>query len=225
MNLLAVDTSSELISFAVVLKGKVIFDFNRRKKHAASRLIVYIKNALKKLGLSVKDFDAFCVGKGPGSFTGLRISFSIIKAFSISLEKPVIGIGSFFGCAAQIKHKYERIAVASDARRNLIYGAPFRVKDGKIIREKKEALYKPDDFLERYKDYTLCTYDSFLRNKASQVDHTINVYPKDIWPKAKYLAMLAKEYYLEEKFTPLRKLEPLYIYPRDCQVKRIAVSV
>ena len=151
--------------------------------------------------------------------------FALIKAFSASLDRPVIGIGSFFGCVAQIKDKYERIAVVSDARRNLIYGAPFRVKDGKIIREKKEALYKPDDFLERYKDYTLCTYDSSLRNKAFQVNHTIDVCPKDIWPKAKYLAMLAKEYYLEEKFTPLKKLEPLYIYPQDCQVKRITVSV
>ena len=224
MNLLAVDTSSELISFAVVLKGKVIFDFNRRKKHAASRVIVYIKNALKRLGLSIKDFDVFCIGKGPGSFTGLRISFSIIKAFSISLGKPVISIGSFLGCAAQIKHRYERIAVISDARRNLVYGVPLRVKDGKIIRERKESLYKLDDFLERYKDYALCTYDSFLRDKVLHINRGIEFYPRDIWPKAKYLAILAKDYYLEKKFIPLKKLEPLYIYPRDCQVRRIAYN-
>ena len=90
MNLLAFDTSTELISLAVMLKGKVVYKYSRRRKYGASSLVIYIKNALDKLNVKLNVFDAFCAGAGPGSFTGLRISFSIIKAFGAALDKPVI---------------------------------------------------------------------------------------------------------------------------------------
>jgi len=219
MNLLAFDTSTELISLAVMLKGNVVYKYSRRKKYGASSLIAYIKSALDKLGVTLNTFDAFCVGAGPGSFTGLRISFSIVKAFSAAMEKPVISISSFKTCAAQLGDKYGRIAVIADAKRNLIYGAPFKKRSGKITREKKEALYPLDDFLKKYREYTFCTYNSFLRERTLLADDSLNFYSKDVWPRADSLILLAKDYHLEKKFTPLEKLEPLYVYPKDCQVK------
>ena len=220
MNILAFDTSTELISLAVMLKGNVVYKYSRRKKYGASSLIMYIKSALDKIGISLKVFDAFCVGAGPGSFTGLRISFSIVKGFSVALGKPAISISSYTVCAAQIGNKYEHIAVIGDAKRNLIYGAPFREKSGRIIKEKKEALYSLGDFLKKYRNYTFCTYDSFLREEALSADSSLSFYSKDVWPKAEILALLAKDYYLGKRFTPLERLEPLYIYPKDCQIKR-----
>ena len=224
MNLLALDTSTELISIVAMLKDKVVYAHNRRKKYGSSKAIVYLRRGLEKLSLEPKVFDAFVIGAGPGSFTGLRISFSVIKALSMALNKPVISMGSFFSCAAQMKDSPQRIAVISDAKRNLIYGAPFRIKSGKIIREKKEALYLLDDFLREYKEYTFCTYDSLLREKALLIDSSLDFYHKDVWPRANNLAVLAKDYYLAKRFTPLDKLEPLYIYPKDCQVRKPAHS-
>ena len=221
MNLLAFDTSTELISLAVMAKDKVVYRYSRRKKYGASSLIKYIKSALDKLGIALNEFDAFCVGAGPGSFTGLRISFSIAKAFSAALDKPVISIGSFNNCAAQMGDRYKRIAVIADAKRNLIYGVSFRQRGGKIIREKKEMLYSLNDFLRKHSGYTFCTYDGFLREKALLADDSLDFYPKDVWPRADRLILLAKDYYLEKKFTPLEKLEPLYVYPKDCQIKKI----
>ncbi len=221
MNILSFDTSTDFISFAVTIKGKVVYKYSRRKKYGASSLIVHIKSTMDKLGISLNAFDAFCVGAGPGSFTGLRISFSIIKGFCAALDKPAISISSFENCASQLKDKYKHVAVIADAKRNLIYGIPFKVKSGKIIREKKEALYHPDDFIKEYKDYVFCAYDSFLREKILVMNNSLNFYSKDIWPEAGNLALLAKDYYLEKKFTPLEKLEPLYVYPKDCQVRKM----
>jgi len=225
MNLLAFDTSTELISLAVMLKGNVVYKYYRRKKYGASSLIADIQSALDKLGATLNTFDAFCVGAGPGSFTGLRISFSIIKALSVALEKPVISISSFKACAVQLGNKYERIAVIADAKRNLIYAASFRRRGSKITREKKEALYPLDDFLKKYRGYTFCTYNSFLREKALLADDSLDFYSKDVWPKADNLILLAKDYYLEKKFVSLDKLEPLYVYPKDCQIRKIVYGV
>ncbi len=221
MNLLGIDTSTEFISFAIMINSEVIFEFNRRKKYGASEVIVHLKNAIERLSISLKDFNAFCIGKGPGSFTGLRISFSIIKAFSLSLNKPVVSIGSFFSCVNQLKSKHKKVAMFSDARRNLIYGAPFIIKNGKIMRERKENLYSLEEFIRRYSSYTFVTYDAFLREKALSIKKDLNFYPKDIWPRARFLLMLSREYVLNKKFTSLDKLEPLYIYPKDCQVRKI----
>jgi len=83
MNILAVDSSTHNTSLCIECDGEVRFDFNRRLKFGASKLINFIDKALKKSSLGLEDIDTFLVGKGPGSFTGLRISFSIIKAFMV----------------------------------------------------------------------------------------------------------------------------------------------
>jgi tRNA threonylcarbamoyl adenosine modification protein YeaZ len=218
MNLLGIDASSENISFALMKDKDVIFDFNRKMKFGASRVISYIEKYIRKGILNLKEIDAFIVGAGPGSFTGLRISFSIIKAFSISLNIPIISIGSFFSSAYPFKEKYKKIAVISDARRNLIYGTSFLVKDGILYQEKKERLVTIEGFAREKRDYFFVTSDIYLREKVLKIDRKIKFYPRVIYPKAKYLLLLAKDSYYKKKFTPLEKFEPLYIYPKTCQI-------
>ncbi len=224
MNILSVESSTERVSFAIMIKGEVCSVKSYYKKQSASEIIVHIKHELERLCLSVSDFDAFCVGAGPGSFTGLRVSFSIVKGFAFALDKPVISIGSFFSCAYQIKDSLDRIAVIADARRNLIYAAPFRVSGGKVIREKKEGLYVLDDFVRRYKNYTYCTYHSYLREKIELKYGGVKCYPADIWPGADVLVSLARDYYRRGRFVSLNRLQPLYIYPADCQVRKVSIK-
>ncbi|MFH1768984.1 MAG: tRNA (adenosine(37)-N6)-threonylcarbamoyltransferase complex dimerization subunit type 1 TsaB [Candidatus Omnitrophota bacterium] len=221
MNLLAIDTSTEMVSIAVMLKGRIVFDFNRCENYGASRLVVYLKDIFDKLSLKAKVFDAFVVGAGPGSFTGLRLSFAVIKAFSMAVNKPVISTGSFLSCAWQVKDKFRRLAVVSDARRGRIYAAAFKTGGDKVRREKKEALYTPLDFISKHKDYTFITCDRRLRDVLFAQEDAVDFYRKDIWPKARALLSLAGEEYKKGRFTPMDKLQPLYIYPDDCQVKAI----
>ncbi|MBU0896337.1 MAG: tRNA (adenosine(37)-N6)-threonylcarbamoyltransferase complex dimerization subunit type 1 TsaB [Candidatus Omnitrophica bacterium] len=219
MNLLAIDTSTENISLSIMWKGNIVFDFNRRIRFGASRLASYIDRYLKSLSLSLDKFDAFVIGAGPGSFTGLRISFSVIKAFSISLNKPIISIGSFISCAYPFIKSQENIAVISDARRQLIYGAAFKLKGGIPRQEEKEKLISPGEFMKEKSDYLFVTYDEHLRNQALGLHSKINFYPRNVYPKARYILLSAQRHYFERKFTPLEKLEPLYLHPKTCQVR------
>ena len=218
MNLLGFDTSSPNLSLAIMKKGKLTYEFNRKIRFGASKLIIYIDKALKKTRLKLKDFDAFVIGAGPGSFTGLRISHSIIKALSYSTNRPIITIGSFFACAYQLCQSKEKIAVVADARRNLIYFSSFKCKNNKLQRQTKEKLIALEELGN--KSELFVTYDQHLRTQIVKDNKRINFYPKDIYPKARYLLELAKEKYKRSDFVRVDRLEPLYIHPKTCQIRK-----
>jgi tRNA threonylcarbamoyladenosine biosynthesis protein TsaB len=220
MNLLAIDTSSENISLSVMRKGKICVDFNQRVKFGASLITPLIEKSLKEASLSLDKIDAFVVGAGPGSFTGLRISFSIVKAFTCAIGKPLIKIGSFLSVAYPYKDKHEKIAVISDARRSLIYAASFKVKRDNLKMEGKEKLVNLDDFIKEKKDYFFITYDEHIREQVLKLNPKIDFYSKKVWPKASYLLELARDYYKKSEFTSLNRFEPLYLHPKTCQIRK-----
>jgi len=220
MNLLAFDTSSYNLSLALLKKDKIVVDFNRLLKFGASSLIPTLEHYIKNSSMDLKKIDAFVVGEGPGSFTGLRIAFSIAKAFNASLKKPVIKIGSFFSMAYPFKDKYDRIAVISDARRNLIYAVSFRCRGGQIKKEGKEKLMLLSEYIKTHQDYFFITYDKNIREEALSLNPKLNFYSRDVYPKAKYLLELARLSYKKKEFIPLDKLKPLYLHPKTCQIRR-----
>jgi tRNA threonylcarbamoyladenosine biosynthesis protein TsaB len=220
VNLLGIDTSSENLSFCIVKDGHTHFSLNRRLKFGASKLIQYIDKYFSQSPLKLKDIDAFILGAGPGSFTGLRISFAAVKALSLALNKPIITVGSFFACAYPLRNKCERLAVIADARRSLIYGATFKVLGGKLKREGKEELTDLKTFMKKCKDHLFISYDKDTRDAALAINPGIRFCPKDIYPDAKYLVSVGKDYFLKKRFVPLNRLEPLYLHPKTCQIRK-----
>lgn len=220
MNVLAVDASSSNLSLYIRYQGGKEINFNRRMKFGASKLISYIGRSLKKAKIGLADIDAFVIGSGPGSFTGLRISFSIIKAFTIAKNKPAITIPSFYSCAYPLRKRSEKLAVISDAKRNLIYLSCFNSKGGSLTKQGRERLITFDQLIKIAKDYLLVTYDSDLRDKILSLNPKLDFYSQDVFPKAKYLMPLAELYYNRGKFTTVDKLKPLYLHPKTCQIRK-----
>jgi tRNA threonylcarbamoyladenosine biosynthesis protein TsaB len=167
----------------------------------------------------LKDFDALVVGRGPGSFTGLRIGFSVAKAFSVSSGIPVISLGSFFSIAYGFRGRYDKIAVIGDARKGLAYTAAFAVKKGKIAITEKEKLCDLASFIKNKDGYFLVTSDANLIEQSRKLGACSLFHPAPFYPDAKNLAMLAQDLFVKKKFTPLDKLEPLYLHPKTCQIR------
>ncbi|MCD6228783.1 MAG: tRNA (adenosine(37)-N6)-threonylcarbamoyltransferase complex dimerization subunit type 1 TsaB [Candidatus Omnitrophica bacterium] len=222
MVLLGIEASSEVISLGAVDNQKVIFKFKKRMKKGASYIVAYLEKCLKRNSLKWKDIDSLVIGKGPGSFTGLRVAFSVVKGLVVALNKPVIGLGSFFSIAYKLRSKFHKLAVLCDARRSLIYATTFRVKNcSRLLKERKENLYSLEEFIQLYPDYLYVTYHNHIREKAKEVFSQINFYPVDVYPEVIYLLEVAKDFYRKRLFTPLDRLEPLYIYPKECQIKDV----
>ncbi len=220
MKALIIDSSSPNLSFSIFSAGKIIADFNHCYNFGASKLISFLDESFKRNHITAEDFDILAIGYGPGSFTGLRISFSVVKAFSLALKKPVITIESFYLMAYPFRKKYKKIAVISDAKMGLIYGCSFKVKDENLVKEQKERLVNLEEFIKGKSDYFFITYDMDLYKKVSDSNPGINSYGKAVYPNAKNALSVIEIMYKKGKFVNMDKLEPLYLHPKTCQIRR-----
>ncbi len=219
MNILAVDSSSENLSISMLWQGRVLFDFNRCLKFGASKLISFIDRSLRKHHINLNAIDVFALGMGPGSFTGLRASFSVVKAFMVALKKPAVCVESFYSMAYPFIGEHRKIAVISDARRGLVYATTFLAERGLLKKETKTSLATLKDFVHSKSGYFFVTYDEHLYKELSELNPKISFDPKIVYPRAKHYLEIAQNLAGKKKFVDIDNLEPLYLHPKTCQVK------
>lgn len=95
MKILAIDTSSKTCSVAITEDMKKIIELHSDDERTHSiKLMPMIDEAFRSTGLILKDMDLLACCLGPGSFTGVRIGISTIKAFADVTNIPVVGVSS-----------------------------------------------------------------------------------------------------------------------------------
>lgn len=123
MKVLSLETSSEICSVSIIENDKVLCDktINNGYTHSQN-LIPLLSDTLKDSNISLKDIDAFACDIGPGSFTGIRIGLSTIKAFRDVFDKPLIGVSSLEILAYSIKNNNtDFICSIIDAKNENVY--------------------------------------------------------------------------------------------------------
>lgn len=127
MNLLAIETSTELCSVALALGGVVhVSEAHAGQRH--SEMLLDMVHALcAERGLDLKQLDGFAFGAGPGSFTGLRIACGVVQGMGFGLGKKVVGVTSLEALAEQAGT--QRVVAALDARMNETYFAAYERDD------------------------------------------------------------------------------------------------
>ncbi|MCP4604237.1 MAG: tRNA (adenosine(37)-N6)-threonylcarbamoyltransferase complex dimerization subunit type 1 TsaB [Proteobacteria bacterium] len=92
----------------------------------AETLLPRMNEILAWGGYRVQDVDLVVFGRGPGTFTGLRIGLSTVKGLALALDVPAIGISSLEALAFSIRRD-GLVATLIDARRSELFGALFEV--------------------------------------------------------------------------------------------------
>lgn len=132
---ICIETATNLCSVALCNSSGIISlkESNDFKSHA-SMLTVFIEEALKEKGIVAKDLEAVAVGKGPGSYTGLRIGVSVAKGIAYGASIPLIGIETtlsmFWGMAGKAEaitgdEENTLFCPMIDARRMEVYNAIY----------------------------------------------------------------------------------------------------
>jgi len=123
LRLLAVETSTELCS-AALLRGDELFveELLAPNQHA-ERLAPMVRRLLARAGLAAGDLDAFAFGQGPGSFTGLRIACGMAQGLAFGAARPVVPVPSLLALAEQANAS--RVVVGLDARMGETYLAAY----------------------------------------------------------------------------------------------------
>lgn len=101
------------------------------RRHANVELVTTLDAALAQAGLARGDVDAYVVGRGPGSFTGVRIGISTAKALAYGANVPLYGASTLDASAWTAWRAGVRglLGVAADAMRGEVYPALYRLDD------------------------------------------------------------------------------------------------
>ncbi len=141
---LAVDTTSELGSLALVEGGKLLAQSALRSADGYGHLIFQAVEALLadcRRGLS--QVDCFAAAAGPGSFTGIRVGLAAMQGLADALSKPAIAVSTL---RAEAWHGSANLrAAAIDARRGEIYG---RLYTGSLDAAGRETVMDPGAWLD-----------------------------------------------------------------------------
>lgn len=125
MRLLAIDTSAEACSAALYLDGEIAERFAIQPQRQSELILPMMDELLAAAGLAVADLDALAFGRGPGSFTGVRIATGVAQGAAFAADIPVVPVSTLAALAQghlrETGHAW--VLAAFDARMNEVYWA------------------------------------------------------------------------------------------------------
>jgi len=125
------ESSAKPASVAVCSNGELLGQNFQNSGLTHSRTLLSMADSLlKNLGISAADIELFAVSRGPGSFTGVRIGVSAVKGLAWGLNKPVCGVSTLEAMAYQTPVPDVLLCPVMDARRDQVYNALFRWRNG-----------------------------------------------------------------------------------------------
>lgn len=126
MKALAIDGASPIISFlAVHEEKKALLSLDLFMKQS-EKLIPSIEIVLKEVELEAKDLEFLALTEGPGTFTGLRLAYSALKALSLSFNIPLYVIPTLDVYAESFLSWDGLLLTALDAKKNRFYTSMYR---------------------------------------------------------------------------------------------------
>ena len=155
MNLLAFDTSTEIMSIAVsrISDGRVLQwqSTGAGGAQASTGLIAGILDLMRQAELELGALDAICFGSGPGSFTGLRTACSVAQGLAFGAGVLVLPVASLLAVAEEARftaldHVAQGTVTALlDARMDEMYCATFAFEAGQWTELQASHLQRPED--------------------------------------------------------------------------------
>jgi tRNA threonylcarbamoyladenosine biosynthesis protein TsaB len=143
MKLLGIDTSTEACTAALLTDGTVIERFEMVRHGHSERLLPMVESVLREAGMALEQCDAVAFGRGPGSFTALRIGVAAVQGLAFGAGLPVISVSSL-AALAQGQDAAQRVIAAVDARMDQVYWGCFeRAEDGVMRPAGEEHVSSP----------------------------------------------------------------------------------
>lgn len=144
--LLALDASSSACSAALWHDGEVTARFVVAPREHTRWLLPMARELLAEAGLPLSALDALAYGRGPGSFTGLRIAAGAAQGLAYGLERPLLGVSTLaaLALAAHRRLHLRHVLPALDARMGEVYAAAYHCEAGRVTLIGEEAVLPPE---------------------------------------------------------------------------------
>ncbi|MDA0147972.1 tRNA (adenosine(37)-N6)-threonylcarbamoyltransferase complex dimerization subunit type 1 TsaB [Vibrio sp. LaRot3] len=152
VKILALDTATENCSVALLVDDKVYVRSEVAPRDHTKKILPMVDEVLKEAGLTLAELDALAFGRGPGSFTGVRIGIGIAQGLAFGAELPMIGVSTLEAMAqgSYRVHGVTNVACAIDARMSEVYwGRYSRQDNGEWAAVDAECVIAPANLVEQ----------------------------------------------------------------------------
>lgn len=222
LKLLCLSTAEQGGSLALVDGDKLICEsFWDSKVTHSKRLLPMIEQIIRdRSGFELDDMDGFIAAKGPGSFTGLRIGISVVKALALAMGRPSYGVSSLDGIGYRFTLSARPVCVMMDAKREEVYSAVYRFEDGVLKSKSSEQVEDPEQVLSEIDQPALFVgsgakvyRDLIIAN--SDVPMFSNTYQDAVSAAALIQSMGIQDGPVDPKVHPL---DPVYLRKSDAEL-------
>ncbi|MEL0272769.1 MAG: tRNA (adenosine(37)-N6)-threonylcarbamoyltransferase complex dimerization subunit type 1 TsaB [Flavobacteriaceae bacterium] len=217
------DTSTKACSVSLYRDSELLASWHRVSEGYthAEELHLRISEVMQKAQVKFSQLDAVAVGKGPGSYTGLRIGVSSAKGLAYGLDIPLISIESLDLIIAGIETTNESILIPMiDARRLEAYAKVIARKEKEYfeLESTTNIILDSEDFkalLERYIDHSIYFLgDAAVKTRDFLISHAginqFTFYP-DNYPDTRFIGALLENLFKQKRFENVITFEPFYL--------------
>lgn len=214
MKLLALETSTEACSVALLVEGQIISRFRHAPRLQTDLLLPMVEEVLAEAGIMLSTVDLLAYSRGPGAFTGVRIAAAAIQALAFARDLPVVPVSSLQTLAQGTwrQHGQARVLSVFDARMDEVYAAAYEQVDGLMQPVSEEFLCAPAQLPEALQGRFYlagngaAVYEAVLRAQCDVIGSDSSLFPaaEDILP-------LALAQFQEEGAQPAELALPVYL--------------
>ena len=238
--LLALDTATEACSVALLHNGEILAKDELSPKAHTRRILPMIDEVLSQAGIGLNQLDALVFGRGPGSFTGVRIGCGIVQGLALGADLPVIAISNLTAMAQAAYQQFgsTQVLAAIDARMNEVYFSALRYQPHFIDNQEidnqeyadwheiiKEQVLPPQAVLQQLQQQRLLQA-SAVETKAEMsvcVGTGWGAYAESeqgdqllkkcdiLLPSAQYMLPLAQLQWQRKQYCSALEVEPVYL--------------
>lgn len=214
--ILALDTSTDACSVALLLNGEVQEDFRVIPRQHTKQLLPMVEALLASADISVSQLDAIAFGRGPGSFAGIRIATGVTQGLAFAADLPVLPVSTLeaLALAAYRIEQADKVVAALDARMDEIYVASYNMIDAMPQVIGAEQVCSPSSFtIEGNEEGYLAVGSGwrYLEDMSEEVQRRVQVSADTYYPSAANILSIAERDFNQGRTVAAEDALPVYL--------------
>lgn len=215
--LLALDTSTEACSAALYIDGHIEQLYQLAPRVHTHLVLGMAEQLLAEAGIGVSQLDALAFGRGPGSFTGVRIATGVVQGLAFGADLPVVPVSTLASIAQAVHedHQHRQVLAAIDARMGDVYWGAYTLNaQGLMVQAADEVVIRPDQ-LSRPDGDDWVGAGSGWQTYAVSLAESMGIHASkqfaDYFPQARTMAQLAVADFIQGKAVAAAQALPVYL--------------
>jgi len=217
--ILAIDTATEACSAALYIDGVITEKYQLAPREHTQLILKMIESLLIDAKLTISDLDALSFGRGPGSFTGVRITTGIVQGLAFAGDLSVIPVSTLASIAqlAHENHQQKYVLAGIDARMGEMYWGCYQLNENNLMVLSGNEKVSPANRVTVNEKLSTnwcgagSAWESYAEQLNAQLGENITDVYADYFPRASTIVKLAVDAWKCGETVEAAKAQPVYL--------------